>query len=84
MVVDPSLKEEAARGGLLTVIMNTHQEVCAVQKADGIGLSIPQACPHTFNTIIVFTTKRPPPFQSCCWPYINVYMYISDTIVASM
>jgi len=62
MVVDPSLKEEAARGGLLTVIMNTHQEVCAVQKADGIGLSVLQACPHTLTSITVFTTIRPLPF----------------------
>ena len=48
MVVDPSLKEEAARAGLLTVVMNSHKEVCAVQKADGIGLSVAQARAPTF------------------------------------
>lgn len=46
LVVDPSLKEEAARAGLLTVIMNSHKEVCAVQKADGIGLSVAQVRPR--------------------------------------
>ncbi|KAK9842818.1 hypothetical protein WJX74_002852 [Apatococcus lobatus] len=40
--VDPSLKEEAAAAGSMTAILNTHGEVCAVQKAHGIGLSIHQ------------------------------------------
>lgn len=37
--VDPNLQEEAAMDGSITLIMNPHSELCAVQKADGIGLS---------------------------------------------
>ena len=42
-MLDPGLKEEAARGGALTVVANAHKELCAVHKADGIGLSLAQA-----------------------------------------
>lgn len=38
MVVDPSLEEEAAASGLMTVIVNAFGELCAVQKTSGIGL----------------------------------------------
>lgn len=38
MVVDPGLKEEAASSGGLTVTLNPHGELCAVQKARGVGL----------------------------------------------
>lgn len=38
MVVDPSLEEEAAAEGLMTVIMNAFGELCAVQKTSGIAL----------------------------------------------
>ena len=38
MVVDPSLEEEAAAQGLLTVVMNAFGELCAVQKTSGIAL----------------------------------------------
>ncbi len=41
-MLDPGLKEEAARDGALTVVANVHKELCAVHKADGIGLSLPQ------------------------------------------
>ncbi len=43
LVLDPGLKEEAARGGALTVVANAHKELCAVHKTDGIGLSLAQA-----------------------------------------
>lgn len=39
MVVDPSLEEEAAAPGLMTVIVNAFGELCAVQKTSGIALS---------------------------------------------
>ena len=38
MVVDPSLEEEAAAAGSMTVIMNAFGELCAVQKTSGIAL----------------------------------------------
>lgn len=38
LVVDPGLKEEAASSGGLTVTVNPHGELCAVQKASGVGL----------------------------------------------
>ncbi|KAK9866329.1 hypothetical protein WJX84_003648 [Apatococcus fuscideae] len=40
--VDPNLKEEASAAGSMTAILNTHGELCAIQKAHGIGLSIHQ------------------------------------------
>lgn len=41
-VVDPSMKEEAAAAGTLTVVMNSHNEVCLVSKSGGLGLSVSQ------------------------------------------
>ena len=37
-MLDPGRKEEAAAAGRLTVVVNAHQEVCAVQKLDGVAL----------------------------------------------
>lgn len=42
MAVDPSLKEEAAMEGCVTVVMNPHGEVCLVQKSIGIGVTYSQ------------------------------------------
>ena len=53
-MLDPGLKEEAARAGSLTVVANVHKELCAVHKADGIGLSLPQARP---DPKVAFTVK---------------------------
>jgi 3' exoribonuclease family, domain 2 len=39
VVLDPGSKEEAAQSGRLTVVVNAHKEVCAVQKLDGVPLS---------------------------------------------
>ncbi|KAK9817867.1 hypothetical protein WJX72_003394 [[Myrmecia] bisecta] len=39
LAVDPDLKEEAGAAGRLTVVMNTHQEVCALHKVTGGGVS---------------------------------------------
>ena len=52
--VDPNFKEEAAAAGSMTAILNTHGEVCAVQKAHGIGLSIHQVYPNTLTLLIIF------------------------------
>lgn len=38
VVLDPGSKEEAAQSGRLTVVVNAHKEVCAVQKLDGVPL----------------------------------------------
>lgn len=38
VAIDPSLQEEAACEGGMTLVVNPHGEVCAVQKADGVGL----------------------------------------------
>ncbi|GAX79778.1 hypothetical protein CEUSTIGMA_g7218.t1 [Chlamydomonas eustigma] len=42
LVVDPSLKEEAAMQGSATIMVNPNREVCAVHKAGGVGLSSSQ------------------------------------------
>ena len=39
IAVDPSLKEQAAQAGSATIMVNTNKEVCAVHKAEGIGLN---------------------------------------------
>ena len=44
LVVDPSLKEEAAAAGTLTVVVNTHSDLCSLNKTSGAGISITQAC----------------------------------------
>ena len=38
-VLDPNYKEEAVMGGRMTITMNTHGDVCAVQKGGGVGIS---------------------------------------------
>jgi len=42
VAVDPSLKEQAAQAGSATIMVNTNKEVCAVHKAEGIGLTSTQ------------------------------------------
>jgi exosome complex component RRP45 len=42
VVVDPSLKEEAAMRGMLTVCLNPQGELCALQKAGGVAVSTSQ------------------------------------------
>jgi exosome complex component RRP45 len=42
VAVDPCLSEEASQAGGLTLVMNPHKEVCAVHKADGVGISADQ------------------------------------------
>ncbi|MCO5603313.1 hypothetical protein L7F22_057462 [Adiantum nelumboides] len=38
-VMDPSYKEELVMKGRLTVIMNIHGDICAIQKGGGVGVS---------------------------------------------
>ncbi|KAI8470908.1 MAG: exoribonuclease PH component of the exosome [Monoraphidium minutum] len=38
VAIDPCLQEEAAMEGSMTLVINPHGEICAVQKADGVGL----------------------------------------------
>ncbi|KAG1674614.1 hypothetical protein FOA52_001863 [Chlamydomonas sp. UWO 241] len=42
VLVDPSLKEAAASEGSATIMMNPNNEVCAVHKAGGVGVSSSQ------------------------------------------
>lgn len=42
VAVDPTLKEQAACRGQVTITVNPQGEICALQKADGIGLSASQ------------------------------------------
>ena len=37
-VLDPSLKEEAAMAGRLTVTLNENEEVCALHKSGGVAV----------------------------------------------
>jgi exosome complex RNA-binding protein Rrp42 (RNase PH superfamily) len=41
-VVDPALKEEAAMGGRMTITVNSHGEICAIQKGGGVGVTSDQ------------------------------------------
>ena len=38
VVVDPSMKEEAAAEGFVSVVLNAHNELCLLSKSGGIGL----------------------------------------------
>jgi exosome complex component RRP45 len=42
IIVDPSLKEELVMEGRITFTLNSHREICAVQKSGGIPLSLDQ------------------------------------------
>lgn len=42
LALDPCLAEEAAMEGSVTLAINPQSELCAVQKADGIGLDYSQ------------------------------------------
>jgi len=42
MVVDPQWKEETVMKGRMTMILNIHKELCGVQKAGGVPLSMEQ------------------------------------------
>ena len=44
MVLDPTVLEEAAASGFMTVILNSFGELCALQKANGIGISSQEVC----------------------------------------
>ncbi|KAH9312287.1 hypothetical protein KI387_027322 [Taxus chinensis] len=39
VVLDPNYKEETVMGGRMTITMNVHGDVCAVQKGGGVGVS---------------------------------------------
>lgn len=42
VAVDPTLQEEAAAGGSVTVTINQHRELCAVHKAGGVAVPTAQ------------------------------------------
>jgi exosome complex component RRP45 len=42
LVLDPTLAEEAAQQGSVTVVANAHDELCGVNKAEGVGLNAGQ------------------------------------------
>ena len=59
MLVDPSMKEEAACGGSLTVVLNAHNELCLLSKAGGLGLSLSQvAHPATATSILTMVSTE--------------------------
>jgi exosome complex RNA-binding protein Rrp42 (RNase PH superfamily) len=39
VIIDPNLKEEAAMQCCVTIMVNPNNEVCAVHKAGGVGLT---------------------------------------------
>ena len=42
IIVDPNLKEEAIMDGRMTMTLNSHREICAVQKGGGTPISSEQ------------------------------------------
>jgi exosome complex component RRP45 len=40
MVVDPNLREETVMDGRMTITLNSHKEVCAMQKAGGTPIAL--------------------------------------------
>ena len=42
VIVDPTVKEEAVMGSELVVVLNAHNELCAVQKGGGSAVNPPR------------------------------------------
>lgn len=41
-MMDPTFKEEAAASGVVTVIVDTNSDICAIRKTSGVGIPIAQ------------------------------------------
>ncbi len=44
IVIDPTFREEAAASGVVTIIVNTNSDICAIRKASGVGIPLAQVC----------------------------------------
>ncbi|CAL5227877.1 g10917 [Coccomyxa viridis] len=42
IVIDPTSREEAAASGVVTIIVNTNSDICAIRKASGVGIPLAQ------------------------------------------
>lgn len=78
MLVDPSLKEELAMDGRITITMNAHREICAVQKAGGAPLTVAQIM-HCARVAAVKVAEVTSAVQSALKSSreIKVNMYVS-------
>ncbi|CAM6078229.1 unnamed protein product [Sphagnum tenellum] len=76
LVLDPSLKEELVMGGRLTIMMNTHGEVCAVQKGGGVGVSASELmrCLRLASTKAAVLTETLKKVVSFCHPSLITIM----------
>lgn len=53
--MDPGLKEEAACAGTMTVVVNTHGDVCSLAKTSGAGVpmsQVPAAWLLTYSILV--------------------------------
>jgi exosome complex component RRP45 len=73
LVLDPSLKEELVMGGRLTITINTHGEVCAVQKGGGVGVSASELmrCLRLASTKAAVLTEMLKKVVSFCHPSLS-------------
>jgi exosome complex RNA-binding protein Rrp42 (RNase PH superfamily) len=51
LVLDPNDREEAAAAGAMTVVLNTHSDVCTVRKCSGVGISMTQVQPRLWDAV---------------------------------
>lgn len=72
LAVDPSEREEAAAEGALTVVLNTHSDVCAVRKCSGVGISMTQV-----SLPMCSVTSRPHCF--CVGGFLNLLQTFPGT-----
>jgi exosome complex component RRP45 len=72
-VLDPSLKEELVMGGRLTITVNTHGEVCGVQKGGGVGVSASELmrCLRLASTKAAVLTETLKKVVSFCHPGLS-------------
>ena len=71
MVLDPSMKEEAAAEGFVTVVLNAHNEICLLSKSGGLGLSISQVLCLTFPSRPLY------PDHHIVWKPAGSYSHVS-------
>lgn len=64
LVVDPDNREEAAAAGLMTVVVNTHSDICTVRKVSGVGISMAQV--HNLSPPDTVTTKQYDAYSAAC------------------
>ena len=79
LVADPGIKEEAASSAVVTVVMNSHNEVILLHKSGGLGVSLSQVAILSVELILHSHTQSLclREFTFCQFQYIILVKYKS-------